>query len=381
MKIVIASDSFKGSMTASQIGETIKKGLLKYSEDFEVYNIPMADGGEGTVDSLVASTGGHLEHSKVYDPLMREIDGYYGILGDGETAVIEMAVASGLPLLKREEYNPLITNTFGTGQLIKDALDHGCRNFLIGIGGSATNDGGMGMLRALGVKFYDSDHQELTGGGADLLKLKSIDVKDLDKRILESKFEVASDVQNPLCGKDGASFVYGAQKGATKEMIELLDSALNNYADCILTDLNKDIKNVKGAGAAGGLGAALIAFLNADLKKGIDIVIELSHLEDEIKDANLVITGEGNIDSQTRFGKTPYGVAKLSKKYNIPVLAICGGIGEGSEILYEHGFDAIFSIVDKPMNVDEAMTNCGELLERITYNVIKLYMLKDEVNK
>lgn len=378
MKIIIASDSFKGSLPAIEIGETVKRGLLKHSTQLEVLNIPMADGGEGTVDALVHATGGKKKHVRVFDPLMREIDGHYGVLGNEKTAVIEMAIASGLPLLEKDEYNPLVTNTFGTGQLIKDALDQGCREFIIGIGGSATNDGGMGMLQALGVKFLNKSGDELTGGGLSLIDLHKINVESIDSRIKESKFEVACDVQNPLCGPNGASYIYGPQKGATEKMVEILDSALMKFAQCIKGDLGIDVLNMPGAGAAGGLGAGLLSFLGAELRRGIDIVIEKSGLEAHVSDADIVITGEGKLDYQTQFGKTPYGVAKLAKKYSVPVIAICGGI-DNANALYDHGVDSMFSIVNRPMSIEEAMANSEELLESIAYNIIKLIEIKDEV--
>lgn len=264
------------------------------------------------------------------------------------------------------------TTTYGTGELILEGLNQGCRNFIIGIGGSATTDGGMGMAAVLGVKFKDENQKELSPIGSNLLKIKSIDISMIDKRIKESNFTIASDVDNPLYGKEGDAYVYGPQKGADEKIVIKLDEGLKNYTNIIKRDLGIDIKDVKGAGAAGGLGAGLIAFLNAEMKSGIEIVIESTKLEEKIKSTDLVITGEGRIDYQTQFGKTSYGVAKLTKKYNKPVIGICGSIGEGTEILYNHGFTSMFSIADKPMTLEESMERTPELLQNITENIIRL---------
>jgi glycerate kinase len=326
----------------------------------------MADGGEGTVQSLVDATGGKIIFTKVFNPLMREIKSFYGILGDNKTAVIEMSAASGLPLLSMEERNPLLTTTFGTGQLFLHALDQGCRNFIIGIGGSATNDGGFGMMQALGIKFVNDKGEDIGIGGGALENLSSIDITNLDSRIKECSITVACDVDNPLCGIMGASNIFGPQKGATPEMVLTLDTNLKIYSEVIEKQLGVSIINSPGAGAAGGLGGGLMAFLNAKLKRGIDIVIETTKLEDYIKSADLIITGEGSIDYQTQFGKTPFGVAELGKKYNIPVIALAGSIGKGAIALYDKGFDSIFSIVDKPMTLDESINNSGTFT-RICY--------------
>lgn len=371
MKIVIAPDSYKGSLTAKEVAEAIERGINRLKSNIFIDKIPMADGGEGTVQSLVDATGGTIVYTKVFDPLMREIESFYGILGDKKTAVIEMSSASGLPLLSQEERNPLITTTFGTGQLLLHALDNGCRNFIIGIGGSATNDGGIGMLKALGVEFLDKNNKDIGNGGEALGKLCFIDVSKLDSRIKDISITVACDVDNPLYGPKGASIVFGPQKGATEDMVRILDNNLKHYADIIEKHLSISIGNVAGSGAAGGLGGGLMAFFNAKLKKGIDIVIEATKLEAQIKTADLIITGEGTIDYQTKFGKTPYGVAKIAKKYNIPVIAIAGSLGEGANDLYKEGFSSIFSISNKPMTLEDSIKNGVSLLEDTAERILR----------
>lgn len=376
MKIIIAPDSFKGSLSALEVCENIEKGIRKVFENAEIVKVPMADGGEGTVQSLVDATAGKLINLKVKDPLMRSISTFYGILGDGNTAVIEMAAASGITLLSKEERNPMQTTTYGTGQIIKHALEMGCRNFIIGIGGSATNDGGAGMLHALGVKLLDQNGYEIDFGGGYLDKLHVIDMSEIDSRLKLCNIVAACDVDNPLCGDKGASNIFGPQKGADENMIITLDGNLSHYADMVEKYLGISIRDYPGAGAAGGLGGGLLAFLNAKLLPGINIVIETVALEDKLKDADLVVTGEGMIDYQTQYGKTPFGVAKLAKKYNIPVIAIAGGIGRDAEELYSKGFDSIFSIVDKPMLLEEAIEHSGLLLQKTTERIMRVIKLK-----
>ena len=371
MKIIVAPDSYKGSLSAKEVADAIEKGLKKVDETIEVVKVPMADGGEGTVQSLVDASNGKLVTLKVMDPLMREIDSFYGILGDGTTAVMEMAAASGLPLIKKEEKNPWKTTTFGTGQLIKHALDMGCRSIIMGIGGSATNDGGCGMAMALGVKFLDKEGNEVGFGGGSLGLIHSIDVSGLDERIKECTIVAACDVDNPLVGLKGASHIFGPQKGADTEMVLALDKNLQHYGMLVEEALGVSLLDYPGAGAAGGLGGGLLAFLGASLKSGIDIVIDTTKLEEIMKGADLVITGEGMIDYQTLHGKTPYGVARAASKQNIPVIAIAGGIGKNIEVLYDHGFTSIFSIVDKPMTLDEAIENCDALLQSVAERVLR----------
>jgi len=316
----------------------------------------MADGGDGTVECLVNATGGEILREKVIGPLGNEILAHYGILEDKKTAVIEMATASGLTLVPENKRDPLITTTYGTGQLIKAALNQGCRKMIIGIGGSATNDGGAGMVQALGVKLLDQEGEEIGFGGGELKKIVKIDISCMDNRLSEIKVLVASDVNNPLCGPQGASRIYGPQKGATPETIEELDKSLAYFAELIKRDLNKDVKDIPGAGAAGGLGASLMAFLNAELRPGIEIMIEAVKLEQAIKDADLVITGEGKIDSQTIYGKAPIGVAKIAKKYNVPVVAVAAIIEEDSRIFQSYGIDTLIKVSEPPMRLSEIKT-------------------------
>ena len=376
MKFVLAPDSFKESMKAIEVAEAMEKGIKKVLNEAQCIKVPMADGGEGTTHALVHSTNGILEKIKVLGPLGKEVEGEIGILGEGKVAIIEMASASGLELLSKEERNPMITTTFGTGQLIKAALDKGVEKILIGIGGSATNDGGTGMLKALGAKFMDEEGKELPLGGGELLKLKHIDISGLDKRIKDVDIEVACDVTNPLTGEKGAAYVFAPQKGADKNMVKILDEGLKVYSNIIKETLNKDIENVEGAGAAGGLGAGLMAFLDANLKKGIDMVIEYTGLEEKIKDCDFVFTGEGSIDSQTIYGKTPIGVAKLAKKYNKPVIAFAGKIGEGVENLYDNGINSIIGILPEICTLEEALKDGNKNMEKAVENIARIIKLK-----
>lgn len=375
MKIVLAPDSFKECMTAREACIAMEKGFIKIFPDAEFIHVPMADGGEGTVQSLVDATGGELFKAEVTDPLGNRRFASYGILGDKETGVLEMATASGLELVPRDKRNPLVTTTYGTGELIKAALDKGVKRLLIGIGGSATNDGGAGMFQALGGSLKDSSGREIGFGGGSLKDLMTIDVSGLDERLKDTEVVVACDVTNPLTGDKGASAIFGPQKGATPEMVSELDSNLKNYAKIIKETLGKDVENYPGAGAAGGLGAGLMAFLNAELKRGIEMVITYTDLEEKLKDADLVVTGEGGIDAQTRFGKAPYGVAKSAKKYDIPVIAMAGNVKEDSYILFEHGFDAIFPITQGATSLPEALERGKENIERTSENVARLLKL------
>jgi len=356
MKIVVAPDSFKGSLTAIEVSDAIEKGIREVFPEAEIIKIPMADGGDGTVQCLVNATGGKILEEKVIGPLGNEVWAFYGILGDRKTAIVEMAAASGLTLVPENKRDPLITTTYGTGQLIKAALNQGCRKMIIGIGGSATNDGGAGMVQALGTKLLDKDGEEIGFGGGELKKIVKIDISCMDKRLSDIKVLAASDVNNPLCGPQGASRIYGPQKGATPEIIEELDESLAYFAELIKRDLHKDIKDIPGAGAAGGLGASLIAFLNAELRPGIEIMIEAVKLEQAIKDADLVITGEGKIDSQTIYGKAPIGVAKIAKKYNVPVVAVAAIIEEDSRIFQSYGIDTLIKVSEPPMRLSEIKT-------------------------
>ena len=372
MKIVIAPDSFKECISAKEACIAIQKGFEKIFEEGEYILVPMADGGEGTTEALVDSTDGAIYKVETTNPIGEKRISKFGILGDGKTAIIEMAQASGLELISKEKRNPMVTTTYGTGELIKSALDKNIETILIGIGGSATNDGGAGMIQALGGKLLDKDGKEIGFGGGELAKLHKIDLSNLDERLKKVKIIVACDVDNPLTGERGASYIFGKQKGGTPEMLKILDNNLKHFAKIIKKDLGVDIETISGSGAAGGLGGGLMGFLSAELKKGIDIVIEYSKLEEKIQGADLVITGEGSIDSQTRFGKTPYGVAKVAKKYNIPVIALAGNVGKDVDILYDYGFNAIFPILPRVETLEEALLQGKENLEKTSENIARL---------
>ncbi|MEH7147683.1 glycerate kinase [Priestia aryabhattai] len=375
MKFVIAPDSFKESLTALRVCEAVEKGIKTHFPNAEISKVPMADGGEGTVQSLVDATGGEIIQARVTGPIGKEVEAFYGILGDGKTAVIEMAAASGLHHVPIDKRNPLITTTRGTGELILKALDHKVKHIIIGIGGSATNDGGAGMAKALGAKLLDAKGAEIKEGGGSLDQLTSIDLTNLDSRLAEVKVEVACDVDNPLTGETGASAVFGPQKGATPDMVKQLDRNLAHYAAIVGKEVGIHIQSVPGAGAAGGLGGGLLAFLSAELKPGVDIVIKATQLESYIKNADLVITGEGRIDGQTIYGKTPIGVAKTAKKHSVPVIAIAGSIGAGSEAVYEHGISALFSVVPGAVTLPEALEKADENIERTAKNVASVIRL------
>jgi glycerate kinase len=353
----------------------MEKGIKKANDKITCIHVPMADGGEGTMQSLIDATDGKIYSLKVVGPLGSEVDAMYGILGDNETGILEMASASGIQLIPPEKRNPLKSTTYGTGQLIKACLDHGVKKLLIGIGGSATNDGGVGAIQALGGKFLDKAGNELGFGGGELDKLDHIDLSNFDKRLENTVVEVACDVSNPLCGERGASNIFGPQKGATPEMIKILDDNLAHYAYILKKQLHKDVLNIPGAGAAGGLGAGLMAFLNGTLKKGIEMVIEYAGLEEKVKDCDMVWTGEGSIDFQTQYGKTPLGVAQIAKKYNKPVIALAGRVGEDIEVLYEKGIDSIFGIMKGATSIDEALSQGKENIERTSENIVRLINL------
>ncbi|AST57270.1 glycerate kinase [Thermoanaerobacterium thermosaccharolyticum] len=372
MKILVAPDSFKGSLSSKEVLKAISEGIRR-AIDAEIEGVPIADGGEGTVDALITSLGGKIIDVDVVGPLGNVVKGYFGVLNDG-TAVIEMAASSGLSLVPDNMRNPLITTTYGVGQLIKEALDKGCRKFIIGLGGSATNDGGAGMIQALGVKLLDEDGKDIPYGGGNLHKLKKVDTSSIDKRVYESSFIVASDVTNPLCGEYGASAVYGPQKGATPEMVEILDRNLKHYSSVIKETLGKDFSDVPGAGAAGGLGFSLMAFLNAKIRSGIDIVMEASNIDEKIKSCDIIITGEGNTDFQTAYGKAPAGIARIAKKYRKPVVVLSGGLGKNYKNLYDVGVTSMFSIVDKPMTLQEAMINAKKLISDRAEDIIRIFI-------
>ncbi|WP_033931931.1 glycerate kinase [Vibrio cholerae] len=375
MKVVIAPDSFKESLTAKQVCDAIQAGLARVWHDAKFVAIPVADGGEGTVQSLVDATQGRLVEVKVMGPQGKRVEAFYGMLGDNQTAVIEMAAASGLHHVPVAQRDPKLTTSFGTGELIRHALDQGVTKLIIGLGGSATNDGGVGMLAALGARFTnaDGDPIQLTGGG--LRELTHIDLQDFDPRLQNCDILVACDVNNPLCGDKGASAVFGPQKGATPEDVQLLDGALRQFG--LLTEkvTGKMVLESAGAGAAGGMGAALLAYTQARLRPGIEIVLETVQLAHQVSDADLVITGEGRIDSQTVHGKTPMGVAKVAKRFDVPVLALCGCTGDNYQAVYQCGIDAVFAAVPRAMLLEDALKESDFNLADLAENVARLWVL------
>ncbi|GAA4714773.1 glycerate kinase [Brevibacillus fulvus] len=373
MKVVIAPDSFKGSLTAKQAGEAIERGLKKVLADGSFMVVPMADGGEGTLQCLLDATQGRKLQAIVKDPLGRDIVADYGILGDGQTCMIELAAASGLYLLEPQERNPAITTTYGFGQLIKAGLDQGCRHFLLGLGGSATNDGGAGMLQALGYALLGEAGQPIGWGGGQLHKLREIRREECDPRLAECRFIIACDVTNPLIGAKGASFVFGPQKGADRTMCERLDQNLTHFADVIQRTTGVAIHHLPGAGAAGGIAGALLALLDGKLQSGIDLVIQATGLERLLPGSDLVITGEGQVDGQTAQGKTPLGVAKLAQRYKIPTIVLAGSVGQGIDSLYQHGVQAVVSIVNRPMTLEVAMADAAALVESAAEQVMRIY--------
>lgn len=374
MKIIIAPDSFKGCMSARQAAEAMEHGVHHVLPDAECVLVPMADGGEGTVQSLVDATGGTLLEATVTGPLGTPVHAQYGMLGDGCTAVIEMAAASGIGYVDETTRDPRITTTYGVGELILDALDHGVTAFILGLGGSATNDGGTGMAQALGAHLLDAQGNELPFGGAALAGLATIDVSDLDSRIATADIRLASDVTNPLTGPQGASSVFGPQKGADASMVAELDAALHHYASIVARDLGRDVETVPGAGAAGGLGAGFLAFTGARMQSGVSLVVEATGLKTLTAGADWCFTGEGGIDSQTQYGKTPIGVARAVKETapHCPVVAFAGNVGSGVEELYSQGIDAVFGIVPGPQNLRQALACGAENLERCAANVTRL---------
>lgn len=374
MNILIAPDSFKGSLTARQFCDIAETAIISVFPDAAVTKMPLADGGEGTVASLVLNTGGEIRHKTVTGPLGKPVKAHFGILGDKKTAVIEMASASGLPLVPDKEKNPLRTTSYGTGELIREALDMGCATIIMGIGGSATNDGGAGAVQALGFGLLDARGNPILRGAEGLLEFSSVDLTSKDPRTDHTKFLVACDVDNPLLGDTGATYTYGPQKGATREMLPILERALTRFNAVIEKTLHKNVADNPGAGAAGGLGAGLMAFLDAELKPGFDIVAEAIGLERlfEKQKFDLVITGEGEINYQTVHGKLPAGIAKLAKKYNVPVFAIVGAIGKGAEQVHDCGIDSMISMVNRPMDLNMAIQEAEGLLFQVTEQLMRV---------
>ncbi|WP_096187266.1 glycerate kinase family protein [Evansella halocellulosilytica] len=372
MKVVIAIDSFKGSCTTFEAASAVERGLRYYRDDIDTVKVPIADGGEGTVDILVKALNGRYVEANVLNPVGKKVNAKYGIL-PGDIAVIEMATASGLALITKEKYNPLITTTYGTGELIKNAMDQGCKKIYIGLGGSATNDAGAGMAQAIGVSFKDKDNQEIGFGGGELINVETIDTSAIDARVKNTDIVMLSDVTNPLCGKNGASAVYGPQKGASGRTIEILDRNLEHFGEFIKEQVSIDVLEIPGSGAAGGLAAGLFAFCSAKCHSGVEKVIDIIGLEKHLQDADLVITGEGRIDFQTINGKVPIGVARTAKKYGIPVIAIVGSIGEGAEVVYNYGIDAIIDIVSEPISLDKALEEGISLIEKTAERTMRIW--------
>ena len=360
MKLVFASDSFKGTLSSEQTVELLTKAAHEVFGPCETFGVPVADGGEGTTDAVILARKGQKVYEEVHGPLMETVKAYYGRLSDKE-AILEMAQASGLPMVPEELRNPLNTTTYGTGELVKAALDAGYTDISIAIGGSATNDGGMGFASALGVRFFDADGNVLEGKGSDLEKVAHIDMSGLDERAKSAHFTVMCDVTNPLCGKDGATFTFGKQKGGTPEILERLEKGMCNYRDVIIREFGINPDDTPGTGAAGGLGAALKIYLNAEMKSGIETVLDLIDFDSILKGVDLVVTGEGRTDWQSCFGKVMQGVGDRAKKHGIPVTALCGGLGKGYEQIYEHGIDSIMTTVDGPMPLSEALEKAEDL--------------------
>lgn len=379
MRILIAPDSFKGSLSSIEAAKYIEIGIRKVMPEAETIKVPMADGGEGTLESLVKATDGEIKHVEVIGPLGNKIKSYYGLLGDNKTAVVEMALASGLNLIPQNHRDPMITTTYGTGELIKCALREDIKKLIIGIGGSSTNDAGVGMAQALGASFLDKDGNEIGYGGGLLDKIINIDLSGLTTDIYDIEVEVACDVNNPLYGYSGAAHVYARQKGADDAKIKKLDYNLKYFSELLIEQLNINISNVPGAGAAGGLGGGLLAFLKGKLRPGIEIVLDANNIDEKIKNVDLVITGEGRLDNQTTFGKTPVGVAKIASKNNVPVIAIAGTLGEGFTEVLDHNINCIFSIVNDITNIETAMKSASSSLIMTTEQIMRVIKLTKEI--
>ena len=355
MKVVIAIDSLKGSLSSMEAGMAIKDGILAAKPDAEVIVKPLADGGEGTTDALIEGMNGERIDLTVTGPMHTPVDAYYGYLKDTNTAVMEMASAAGITLVPDSEKNPLLATSYGVGEMINDAIQRGCRNFIIGIGGSVTNDGGIGMLKALGVRFLDENGEDAGEGGQALAKVARIDVSGMNPLLKECHIQVACDVNNPLCGKNGSTYVYGPQKGVTEDMKKTLDEAMAHFARVTSETLENDYMNTPGAGAAGGLGYAFLAYTGAALTPGIELILDAVGLEEELSGADVVVTGEGRLDFQTAMGKAPVGVARLAKKYNAKVIAFAGSVTKEATACNKEGIDAFFPILRSVCTLAEAM--------------------------
>ncbi len=360
MKFLFASDSFKGTLSSERITALLTESAQRIFPGCETAGVPVADGGEGTIDAVISALKGSCRRIMVHGPLMEERESFYGEF-EGNCAIIEMAAASGLPMVPAEKRNPLNTTTYGTGELIRDALDRGFRNISIAIGGSATNDGGMGAMRALGVRFLDSEGRELEGKGEDLTRVADIDVSGIHPGVAEACFTVMCDVTNPLTGPDGATYTFGKQKGGTPEILKVLEEGMIRYAALIREKLGVDVDKIPGSGAAGGLGAAFSVFLKANMKSGIDTVLDLVHFNELLEGVDLVITGEGRMDWQSAFGKVPSGIGARCRERGIPVVAIVGGMGDKAETIFDYGIDSIVTTINGAMPIEEALERSEEL--------------------
>ncbi|GAB6521955.1 glycerate kinase [Bacillus cereus] len=378
MKVVIASDSYKESLKAIEVCEAIERGFRAIFPNAKYVKIPIGDGGEGTVESLVDATGGRIISISVTGPLRESVQAFYGVSKDKKTAFIEMAAASGLQHVPVEKRNPLITTTKGTGELILHALNQGAEYIILGLGGSATNDGGAGMLAALGVRFINDKGEVIDPSGGTLHSIVAIDFSQMEPRLKGIKIEAACDVDNPLFGMQGASFVFGRQKGANVEMMKELDENLKHYANILKRYVSSDVSEIPGAGAAGGMGAAVISVLKGDLRRGIEIVLDYTNFDKHIEDADLIITGEGRIDEQTAYGKAPVGVAGRAKRFSVPVIAIGGSVSSDYSAVYEKGIDAVFSITTRPMTLEEAYRVAEENIEMTTKNIATVWKIASE---
>jgi len=374
MNIVIAIDSFKGSISALSAAQSVAKGIKKVSPDAITHLFPVADGGEGTTDAVLSAAGGEKIKETVFNPLFEKREAEYAILSDG-SAVIETAAASGLTLIEKEKRNPMISSSYGTGELIMSALKKGVKRIIFGLGGSATNDGGIGLGAALGIKFYDKNGNELKPVAKELINIAKIDVSGLTPLINDVKFDIACDVTNPLCGKNGASHIFGPQKGAKPEDVLALDEGLANFAKVLREACGKDFTDYPGAGAAGGISVLLLAFAKTEIHSGIELILNASGIDEKLKTCDLVITGEGRVDMQTAFGKVPAGVAKHAKAFNKPVIALTGSIGKGYESVYECGIDAVFSVQPGPMSLETSLEDADNLLCDTAERVFRLFLL------
>ena len=375
LRIVISPQAFKHSIGAREAALAIQRGVLRAAPDAETILIPVADGGDGTLAALIDTTGGSYREATVTDPLGEPLAARWGVMGDGETAVIEMALASGLALIPDDRRDPRRATTYGTGELIRAALEDGYRRVIVGLGGSATNDGGAGMASALGARFLDAQGAQLPPGGAALANLANVDAAVLHLALSETAIIGATDVTNPLCGETGASAIFGPQKGATPEMVAELDGCLANYAHVVLSDLGIDVLHTPGSGAAGGLGAGLIAFTGAELRSGIDMVCDVLDFDRHAPGADFVITGEGRADRSTAFDKAPVGIARRAGQFGVPTVLMAGSLGPGYETLYDHGIDAILPIVEEPADLESSLRRGSELLERAAERAVRLYGL------